>query len=148
MPLSCWLNCITIPMISGVRSVGEQINSINDIELSDCWARSSARISSMSSSTAPEARRRRSARRASSSHCLVINKYLQNGWSIALAAYQPITPHTLMVVAMLTSAILDISATISIAIWLDKWLGQVVQAIRHSCLGFAQRPTLVIIINL
>lgn len=76
MPLSCWLNCITIPIINGARNVGEQINSIVDIWLSDCWARSSARISSISSSTELDARNRRRARRASSSHCLVINRYL------------------------------------------------------------------------
>lgn len=58
MPLSCWLNCITIPIISGARNVGEQINSIIEMLLSDCCARSSARISSMSSSTWLEARNR------------------------------------------------------------------------------------------
>jgi hypothetical protein len=35
----------------GALNVGEQINSIIEILLSDCWALSSARISSMSSST-------------------------------------------------------------------------------------------------
>lgn len=38
MPLSCWLNCITIPMIRGARNVGEHISSIMEILLSDCCA--------------------------------------------------------------------------------------------------------------
>lgn len=96
MPLNCWLSCITMPMISGGRRVGEHISSMVDMWLSDCWARSSARISSMSSSTDPEARSRRRATqgfvkrcslkfidytgvvpfRASSSHCLVMSRYL------------------------------------------------------------------------
>lgn len=61
MPLNCWLNCITIPIMSGARNVGEQINSIIEMLLSDCCARSSARISSMSSSTWFEALNRLSA---------------------------------------------------------------------------------------
>lgn len=51
MPLSCWDNCMTTPMSKGARSVGEQRSSLIEIDASACWARSSARISSISSST-------------------------------------------------------------------------------------------------
>lgn len=50
-----------MPIINGGRSVGEQMSSMVEMWLSVCWARSSARISSMSSSTELEARSRRNA---------------------------------------------------------------------------------------
>lgn len=51
IPLSCCDSCITTPMSKGARSVGEQSNSRMEMDASACWARSSARISSISSST-------------------------------------------------------------------------------------------------
>jgi hypothetical protein len=51
MPESCCESCITTPMISGDRKVGEHMSSVMEIVASACCARSSALISSMSSST-------------------------------------------------------------------------------------------------
>lgn len=55
MPDSCCESCMTMLMMSGDRRVGEQISSDMDIMASDCCARCSALISSMSSSTLLEA---------------------------------------------------------------------------------------------
>jgi len=51
IPESCCESCITTPMMRGDRSVGEQISCSMDMVASACCARSSALISSMSSST-------------------------------------------------------------------------------------------------
>ena len=58
IPESCCESCIMIPMRSGCRSVGEQMSSDMEMDASADWARSSARISSMSSSTCEDARSR------------------------------------------------------------------------------------------
>lgn len=76
MPESCWESCITTPIMSGALSVGEQISSIILIDASACWALSSALISSISSSTWLLALNLLNAFRASSSHCLVMSRYL------------------------------------------------------------------------
>lgn len=77
MPESCWESCITTPMIRGALKVGLHMSSVIDILDSACWARSSALISSMSSSTWLLALNLLKALRASSSHCLVMSKYLE-----------------------------------------------------------------------
>lgn len=61
IPESCCESCITTPMMRGDLSVGEHISSIMDMVASACCARSSARISSMSSSTWFDARSLRNA---------------------------------------------------------------------------------------
>lgn len=61
MPDNCCDSCMTTLIINGALRVGEQINSDIETVLSLCWARCSARISSISSSTWFEARSRRNA---------------------------------------------------------------------------------------
>jgi len=61
IPESCCESCITTPMMRGDRSVGEQISCSMDMVASACCARSSALISSMSSSTWFDARSLRNA---------------------------------------------------------------------------------------
>lgn len=77
IPDNCCDNCITTPITNGALNVGLHMSSVIEMEDSDCWARSSALISSMSSSTWLLALSLRNAFLASSSHCFVISKYLQ-----------------------------------------------------------------------
>lgn len=77
MPESCWESCITTPITRGALKVGLHMSSVIDILDSACWARSSALISSMSSSTWLLALNLLKALRASSSHCFVMSKYLE-----------------------------------------------------------------------